>query len=207
MLCEPGWQTAVRVSGIADSLWKNPATGRWCVVEYKLGRGVREIDIAQVCLYHEMLAGSGMADANGAVALIAFKPEREETFFQSSELTDVKDSAAAADWQLWRGSAGMKEWYADAPEVSDEASTRGPRLVDIYPQYGVGVMLMGDPIVGPSFIRYGVMPRGRVKVSEIRNRADELQVHMNLEMPPMIHTDRGRLVIDVKRARARAGAL
>ena len=199
-VCEPGWQAAVRVSGIADSLWKNPATGRWCVVEYKLGRGVREIDIAQVCLYHEMLAGSGMADANGAVALVAFKPEREETFFQSSELTEVTAVLRQLIGSL-AGVAGNERAAADAPEVSDEASRAGQRLVDIYAQYGVGVMLMGDPIVGPSFIRYGVMPRGRVKVSEIRNRADELQVHMNLEAPPMIHTDRGRLVIDVKRAK------
>ncbi len=88
---EHGWQAPVRVSGIADSLWKNPSTGRWCVVEYKLGKGRREVDIAQVCLYHEMLAASGMADQNGAVALVAFKPEREETFFASSDLTEVKN--------------------------------------------------------------------------------------------------------------------
>jgi S-DNA-T family DNA segregation ATPase FtsK/SpoIIIE len=197
-VCEPGWQAPVRVSGIADSLWKNPLTGRWCVVEYKLGKGMREIDLAQVCLYHEMLAASGLADESGAVALIAFKPEREETFFQSAELTVVKAELRKLIGSL-AGVSGNGRTVATPPEVSEEASLAGRRLVEIYAQYGVGVMLMGDPIVGPSFIRYGVMPTGRVKVSEIRNRGDELQVHMNLETPPMIHTDRGRLVIDVKR--------
>ena len=198
-VCEPGWQAAVRVSGIADSLWKNPATGRWCVVEYKLGRGVREIDLAQVCLYHEMLASSGLGDDTGAVALIAFKPGREETFFQSSELRDVKTGLRRLIGSL-AGVSGNGQ-TVHSVEVSDEAAEAGRRLVQIYAQYGVGVMLMGEPIVGPSFIRYGLMPTGRVKVSEIRKRADELQVHMNLETPPMIHTDRGRLVIDVKRER------
>ena len=197
-VCEPGWQATVRVSGIADSLWKDPVTGRWCVVEYKLGRGARELDLAQVCLYHEMLAASGLADENGAVALVAFKPEREETFFQSAELKVVKTALR----QLIGSLAGVSgDAAADAPptELNDEAALAGQRLVAIYAQYGVRVMLMGDPIVGPSFIRYGVMPAGRVKVSDILRRADELQVHMNLETPPMIHTDRGRLVIDVKR--------
>jgi hypothetical protein len=197
-VCEPGWQVPVRVSGIADSLWKNPATGRWCVVEYKLGRGARELDLAQVCLYHEMLAASGLADENGAVALVAFKPEREETFFQSAELNVVKMALRQLIGSL-AGVSGDGAAAAAPSEVNEEAALDGQRLVEIYAQYGVRVMLMGDPIVGPSFIRYGVMPAARVKVSDILKRAGELQVHMNLETPPMIHTDRGRLVIDVKR--------
>jgi S-DNA-T family DNA segregation ATPase FtsK/SpoIIIE len=201
-VCEPGWQAPVRVSGIADSLWKNPATGRWCVVEYKLGRGARELDVAQVCLYHEMLAASGLADEDGAVALVAFKPEREETFFQSAELNAVKTALRQLIGSL-AGVSGEAAAVASPPEANEEAALAGRRLVEIYAQYGVSVILMGDPIVGPSFIRYGVMPAGRVKVSDIVRLDGELQVHMNLETPPMIHTDRGRLVIDVKRDKPR----
>jgi len=197
-VCEPGWQATVRVSGIADSLWKNPATGRWCVVEYKLGRGMRQIDIAQVCLYHEMLAAAGLADEDGAVALVAFKPEREETFFRSAELQTVKAELRRLIGRL-AGVSGDGAIVEQSPEVSGEAELMGEKLVATYAQYGVGVMLLGEPVVGPSFIRYGVMPGKRVKVGEIRRLQDELQVHMNLETPPMIHTDRGRLVIDVKR--------
>jgi DNA segregation ATPase FtsK/SpoIIIE, S-DNA-T family len=201
---EPGWQAPVRVSGIADSLWKNPSTGRWCVVEYKLGRGIRELDIAQVCLYHEMLAASGCADEDGAVALIAFKPEREETFFQSAELNVVKTELRRLIGRLAGVSNGAPAGPAPPLEVNDEAAMAGKRIVETYAQYGVGVILMGEPLVGPSFIRYGVMPAKGVKVGEIRRLQDELQVHMNLETPPMIHTDRGRLVIDVKREKPQA---
>jgi len=201
-LKEPGWQASVRVSGIADSLWKNPSTGRWCVVEYKLGKGARELDVAQVCLYHEMLVASGLADENGAVALVSFKPERQETFFQSPELSVVKAELRQLIGSL-AGVSGNGKGVAPPAEVSEEAAHGGQRLVEIYRQYGVGIILMGDPIVGPSFIRYGVMPAGRVKVGEIRRLQDELQVHMNLETPPMIHTDHGRLVIDVKRTKPR----
>ncbi len=186
----------MRVSGIADSLWKNPETGRWCVVEYKLGRGRREVDIAQVCLYHEMLAASGLADANGAVALIAFKPEREETIFAGADLVEVKTELKRLIGRLAGVTGGTQPVL---PPLSDEAAQAGRKLVETYRQYGVEVMLMGEPVVGPSFIRFGVMPGKRVKVSDIQRREAELQVHMNLETPPMIHTDRGRLVIDVRR--------
>jgi len=195
---EPSWQAPVRVSGIADSLWKNPATGRWCVVEYKLGRGSRQVDIAQVCLYHEMLAASGMADQDGAVALIAFKPEREETFFQGADLLEVKTELRRLIGSLAGVTGGVNPVV---PPVSDEVSAASQKLVETYRQYGVEVILMGEPLVGPSFIRFGVMPGRRVKVGDIKKREEELQVHMNLETPPMIHTDRGRLVIDVKRAK------
>ena len=198
---EPGWQAPVRVSGIADSLWKNPATGRWCVVEYKLGRGSREIDLAQVCLYHEMLTASGMSDQNGAVALVAFKPEREETFFASSDLTEVKVELRHLIGSL-AGVTGS-DHLAAAPtrESGDEAAAAGRKLIETFKQYGVEVILMGEPLVGPSFIRFGIMPGKGVKVGDIKKREAELQVHMNLETPPMIHTDHGRLVIDVKRAK------
>jgi hypothetical protein len=198
---EQGWQAPVRVSGIADSLWKNPGTGRWCVVEYKLGKGRREVDIAQVCLYHEMLAASGMADQNGAVALVAFKPEREETFFSGSDLKEVKTTLRHLIGSLAGVTGGDNSVGAATPETSDEAAIAGQKLVETYKQYGVDVILMGEPLVGPSFIRFGVMPGKGVKVGDIKKREAELQVHMNLETPPMIHTDRGRLVIDVKRTK------
>jgi DNA segregation ATPase FtsK/SpoIIIE-like protein len=150
-----------------------------------------------------MLAASGLADENGAAALVAFKPEREETFFQSAELAEAKAALRQLIGSL-AGVSGDAGGAPSAPEVSEEAALAGRRLVEIYAQYGVRVILMGDPIVGPSFIRYGVMPAGRVKVSDILKRADELQIHMNLETPPMIHTDRGRLVIDVRRDKPQA---
>jgi hypothetical protein len=197
---EPGWDAPVRVSGIADSLWKNPATGRWCVVEYKLGRGSQEIDLAQACLYHEMLVAAGLTSGDGALALVAFKPDREETLFQSAELSSVKTELRRLIGRLAEVDGTNPRYEVQVPKQSEESSALGQKLLETYAQYGVGVKLVGEPVVGPSFIRYGVMPAGRVKISDIRRYAVELQVHMKLEAPPMIHTERGSLVIDVKRA-------
>jgi hypothetical protein len=202
---EPGWQTPVRVSGIADCLWRNSATGRWCVVEYKLGRGAPEIDLAQVCLYHEMLAAAGLADSNGALALIAFKPERHETFFPGVKLNTVKAKLRQLIGRLAAGSSPSsltKVGHASASQEDSQAESflTAQRLLQTYAQYGVNIILIGDPIVGPSFIRYTVMPAKGVKVNQIRRLQDELQVHLNLATPPMIHTECGHLVIDVKRA-------
>ncbi len=194
---DPGWRTPVRVVGIADSLWKNPATGRWCVVEYKLGRGSREIDLAQACLYHEMLVTSGLAQRNGAVALVAFKPEREETFFPAAELTNVRKELRRLIGSLAGVTGGGTVAVGQAP--NEEGMSLGRKLVEIYAKYGVGVTLVGEPIIGPSFIRYEILPAGAEKIRDIRARGEELQVYLNLETAPMIHMDGKRLVIDVKR--------
>jgi hypothetical protein len=86
---------------------------------------------------------SGLADENGAVALVAFKPEREETFFQSAELNVVKKVLR----QLIGSLAGVSRdaaGVASAPEVNDEAALAGRRL-EIYAQYAVPVILMVIP--------------------------------------------------------------
>ncbi len=83
---EPHWTAPVRVFGVADSLWKNPESGRWCVLEFKLGKPRREADLAQACLYHNALSASGLATSDGALAVMTFGPELRERFYRSAEL-------------------------------------------------------------------------------------------------------------------------
>ncbi len=85
---EPHWTAPFRVFGVADAVWKDSESGRWCVFEYKLGKPRPEADLAQACLYHCALTASGLASAGGALAVISFEPELTERLYQGAELSD-----------------------------------------------------------------------------------------------------------------------
>jgi hypothetical protein len=63
LLRDPGWTDAVRLTGVADAILRDPRSGRWCVVELKLGRTTPEADLAQAVLYHLIATESARADS------------------------------------------------------------------------------------------------------------------------------------------------
>jgi S-DNA-T family DNA segregation ATPase FtsK/SpoIIIE len=198
-LREPEWSRPVRIAGVVDALWRNPRTGNWCVVEYKVGRTAPEADLAQSCLYHQMLEAGGLVDSKsaGSMAVISFLPQLEERFFEGPKLAAAQRELRALIGRL----AGVLP--GDAP-VSEPAhlpahEELGHRLVQALEQYGPVVELRGSPIVGPAFLRYTIMPGRGVKVSSIINKAEDLQVRLELDQIPMIQRANGKLVIDVQR--------
>ncbi len=196
-VCEPGWSAPVLVSGVADALWHNPASGRWCVVEYKLGPGRPEADLAQACLYHAMLPASGLAPADGALAVLTFRPELAERFYPGAEL----DAAQAALRALIGRLAGvLPEAHSKAAPKSEEAHVElGKQLLRALQHYGVPVEWNGEVIAGPTFLRYPIMPGRRVRIKAIIDKAEDLQVRLKLEQAPLIQNAGGRLVVDVQR--------
>ncbi len=75
----------------------------------------------------------------------------------------------------------------------------GRRLIETFAEYGVAVSLEGEPIVGPTFLRFPLELGRGMKVTAVENRAAELQVRLGLNAAPFIKLDGGRLVIDVQR--------
>lgn len=53
---------------------------------------------------------------------------------------------------------------------------------------------------GPQVTRVRVRPAAGVKVASLVNRADDLQVSLALDAPPLIRPGRGFVVIDLPRA-------
>jgi DNA segregation ATPase FtsK/SpoIIIE, S-DNA-T family len=217
-LYEPGWSAPVLVSGIADALWRDPVNGRWCVIEYKLGRGNPEADVAQACLYHAMIAASDLAPAaDGSMALLAFHPELDERFFNAAELQGAQASLRALIGRLAGVLAGpgASRPVPDASDAPEEAAPARPdrvaaaanpahtelgrQLVHALSGYGVSVQWNGETIAGPTFLRYPVTPARDVRKKAITERAGDLQMQLNLDTPPFIDMAGGRLVIDVQR--------
>jgi DNA segregation ATPase FtsK/SpoIIIE, S-DNA-T family len=194
---EPHWTAPVRVYGVADALWKNSESGRWCVLEYKLGRPRPEADLAQACLYHCMLSASGLSSGTGALAVITFGPEMTEQFYQSAELSEAQSALRAL---IGRMAKVLPEVLPPpVPAVSETHLALGKQLVRVMQQYGVPVEWKGELTAGPSFLRYFVIPGRQTKMKQVRDRAEDLGMQLNLTRQPMIHNAGGRLVIDVER--------
>ncbi len=199
---EPHWTAPVRVYGIADSLWKDPESGRWCVLEYKLGKLRPEADLGQACLYHAALAASGLSQADGALAVITFGVEAEERFYQSAELVPAQAALRALIGRLANVLPGSpappQPLAADAPSAEAHQNL-GKKLVRVLQGYGVPVDWKGEVTAGPSFLRYFLIPSRQTKIKQVKDRAEDLAMQLGLAREPMIQNAGGRLVIDISR--------
>ncbi len=194
-LREKGWTRPVRVSGIADFIVRRPETNSWCAVELKLGQTAPEADLAQACLYHYLLKQNG---GTGALALVSFSPERQERLFHDADLTP----ATASLKDLIARMAGVLPGEGPLPPAAPPSELHrnlGRRIVQVLADYGSAVRLRGDPVAGPTFIRYTLMPEKGVRVAAVTNKADDLQIQLGFDAAPMIGKDAGRLVVDVQR--------
>jgi hypothetical protein len=194
---EPHWTAPVRVFGVADALWKNPESGRWCVLEYKIGRARPEADLAQACLYHCALSASGLSTSDGALAVMTFGPELRERFYRSAELSEAQSALRALIGRM--ANVLPEEAPLPVPAVSDQHLALGKQLVRVMQQIGLPVEWKGEVTAGPTFLRYFVFPGRQTRMKQLRDRAEDLGMHLTLSSQPMIHNSDGRLVIDIAR--------
>ena len=194
---EPRWTAPVRVFGVADALWKNPESGRWCVLEYKLGVPRPEADLGQACLYHCALSASGLSTSDGALGVVNFGPEVREQFYQSSELSEAQSALRALIGLLANVLPEVPP--PPVPAVSQPHLALGKDLVRAMQGYRIPVEWKGEMTVGPSFLRYFVLPGRQTKMKQVRDSAENLGMQLKLSRQPMIHNTDGRLVIDIER--------
>jgi hypothetical protein len=192
-LREPGWRDSVRLVGLADGVIRSAESGRWCVVELKLGRGHPRADVAQAALYHLALASRGQKP--GALALVRFSPEREEQVIEATALDASRPSLLAL---IGKMAGVISETRAFEPP-SDEVNALGRRLIAVFGEYGVDASLVGEPIVGPTIVRYRLEPGPGVKVAALEQRAREVRMRLELDAEPMIGIADGSVVIDLQR--------
>jgi hypothetical protein len=215
LLREPGWTDSVRISGVADAVFRLPGSDRWCVAELKTGQSAREADLAQACLYHQMLAAGERTP--GSLALVRLRPQLEQKVFAPEELRPVELRLKALIGRL----AGVLPQGDPAPTPAPSSPPSRPavakpdppkpsapkpehvelgrRLVEIFREYKSPVELLGEPIAGPAFLRFRVQPARGVRPESVRKLAGAVQLRLALQAPPFIHTAGGRLVVDVAR--------
>ena len=200
---EPEWTRPVQITGIPDAAWRNPRTGQWCVVEYRVGRTTPEADVAQACLYHFLLASAGYIGESAAssMASVVFLPDREERLFEGEKLVAAQGLLRAMIGRMAGVLPGQSqsELLLAPPAPLPEHGSLGQELVKALESYGPVVEMRGSPIAGPAFLRYTLMPGKGVKSSSIIDRADDLQMRLGLQHTPMIQKVGSKLIVDVQR--------
>ncbi len=212
---QPHWTNSVRLTGVADAVWWLPQRKLWCVLELKLGQTAPEADLAQACLYHQMLGAIGQQNsafartsASGPLALISFEPDCRERLLEPHALEEAQRRLVDLIGRL----AGVLPESGAKAESPMPSSTRrqepasdvnatelGLRLIRALEEYGAQVELDGTPIVGPTFIRYPLQLARGVKWKKVAASASELTHRMGLEQTPFIAVEGGRVVVDVQR--------
>ena len=201
--CQPDWSHPVVLAGRLDQFVRS-GPDQWCVVEFKLGGGHPEADAAQVCLYHELLGGTGSA------ALLHFGNDRmeQEILFQRASIEEARPRLVALIGALagvssielrsisTTASEGDSLWPRKPRQAEDEM---GKKLEGTLREYGADAHLAGEPQVGPTFVRYLLEPQRGVTVSKIERRGAELQMRLGLDQEPIIHRVEGRIAVDVQR--------
>jgi DNA segregation ATPase FtsK/SpoIIIE-like protein len=89
---------------------------------------------------------------------------------------------------------------ASTPKPADrKRGAVAERVVNSFKAFGLSVEA-SDVVEGPQVTRVKVRPAAGVKVASLANRADDLQVSLALDAPPLIRPGRGFVVIDLPRA-------
>lgn len=204
-LRDENWTDSVRLIGSADAVCQLPDRRDWCLIELKTGRTAPEADLAQACLYHQMLKASD-ASVNGALALVSFQPQRHEQVFAAETLIDAQSKLQALIGRMAGVASSVKTLPGSSPQVSEPLSpvqiedyhNLGRELERVFLEYGVSIKAH-SPTIGPSFLRYPVELGRRVIVSSLRRYIDSVQVKLELSAPPRITNEGGRLSIDLRR--------
>ena len=195
-LREDGWTDAVVLTGVADAICRVPEKPDWCLIELKTGRTAPEADLAQACLYHQMLAASGIK-VNGTLALVSFQPQRQEQLFAPEKLADAQRDLRALIGEM----AGVLPQTGQKPAimpVRNEYLELGKRLEEAFAEYKAEIKA-NPPVVGPTFLRFPIELGKKVTVKALRQRVEEVQVRLNLDAPPRVGNEGGRLSIDLQR--------
>ena len=194
----PGWSRSVRVVGTADAVWRKPRSGGWCVVEYKLGLTSPEADLCQACLYYEMLSEYNSGKAESALAIVRFQPQRNETFYPSRDLETRREwLVQLIGWVA--GVSAQDPGPLKRPTEPTQHDELGRKIVKILEEFGSPTVIEGQPVVGPTFVRYTLLPKEGISAKKILHQNLDLQVRLHLDAAPMIHVHEGRLVVDLQR--------
>lgn len=194
-LRDPDWNDSVRLVGRADAIFRLPGKEDWCLIELKTGQTAPEADLAQACLYHQMLQSSGKSSV-GTLALVSFQPHKRELILPAERLVEAQSSLRHLIGKL-AGVTRESPLLVSDPVKPDYLSL-GRDLEHAFAEYSVNIKA-NTPIVGPTFLRFPIELGRKVVVNALRRHVEEVQVRLHLDGLPRISNEGGRLSIDLQR--------
>jgi S-DNA-T family DNA segregation ATPase FtsK/SpoIIIE len=217
------------IAGRFDAALFDPATARARVIDFKCkDTGSVATDLLQIALYGWLIHRSTGLDVDGMLLFLG--PEGTSIEYPASQLAGVACSretmaflARARDevvaFQATRAGSGRGEKAAAPPgshdlppaaggapsgtAASDEqVQARMERLLDTLARLKCHVSGL-EPIVGPRVIRCRVVPDlARTTVNKLIAQAKNLQVALELPVPPVIQAADGYVSVDIPRRAA-----
>lgn len=197
----PEWRAAVEVRGTLDALFRDPASGRWAVIEWKLSPASPEADLAQLCLYHRMLEES---EAGGAAALVSFDPEPRQTVWEAAQMAEAQRRLEELIGRLAGVAKEEKHsiLLAEPPPrlaAKPELLKLAERAVTVLRERGHDVSL-GEPVLaGPSYVQVPVRVGVRTRVRRLLAEAHDLQVQLGLRSAPILRKGEGCVLVEIPR--------
>jgi S-DNA-T family DNA segregation ATPase FtsK/SpoIIIE len=166
------------------------------VADYKLTQGSQQkSDLVQLAIYAHLLP-LWRKGCQFCGTLEYYLPGFMEVNVSTQELADIY--AGLVDPVL-------REMFASGGDgrtiksVRPEKTTVAEKIVTAFKAFGLSAEA-GDVVEGPQVTRIKVKPAAGVKVSSLANRAEDLQVSLALDAPPLIKPGRGFVIIDVPQA-------
>jgi S-DNA-T family DNA segregation ATPase FtsK/SpoIIIE len=172
------------------------------VVDYKLSQGAQQkSDLVQLAIYAHLLP-YWRPGCQFRGTLEYYLPEFKEVSISRDELADifaglvapVLQEMFAADLRI----AVAGPVAPAAPAATVNHSTTEQEIVKAFGSFGLGVEAVGT-VEGPQVTRIRLRPASGVKVSSLANRAEDLQVALALDQPPLISPGKGFVAVDVPR--------
>jgi S-DNA-T family DNA segregation ATPase FtsK/SpoIIIE len=205
--------TVVEVRGRVDAIRIHPER-RLEVVDYKLSQGARQkADLIQLAIYAHLLP-IWRPGCEFCGTLEYYLPEFHEVAVAQADLKDIFTGMV---------SPVLHEMFTPQSRTKPKAETGAPRpaepttakpgqssgavvgtaalgqaVVEAFRGFDLAVGA-ADVIEGPQLVRLRLTPGPGVKVSSLANRAEDLQIPLNLAQPPLIKAGKGFVILDLPR--------
>jgi FtsK/SpoIIIE family/FtsK alpha domain/PD-(D/E)XK nuclease superfamily len=191
----PVGSTMVEIAAKVDAIRFHPKY-HLEVVDYKLSQGSQQkSDLIQLAIYGHLLP-LWREGCQFCGTLEYYLPEFMEVNVSTRELADIYQGLVDPVLRDMFVVGGI----ASAPKPEDrKQGAVAEQIVSAFKAFGLSVEA-SDVVEGPQVTRVKVKPAAGVKVASLANRADDLQVSMALDAPPLIRPGRGFVVIDLPRA-------
>ena len=182
---------ALKVSGRIDAVRSHPDHGLE-VVDYKLSHGAQlKHDLVQLAIYARLLENMKPGLRFSGV-LEFYEPQLHLTRVSADELLDIFDGLVAPCVAELSGGDSVQTVSSDI--FFD-------KIRDAFAAFRLGVEVVGKSDA-PQVARYRLRPAAGVKVVSLANRANDLQVALDLPAPPVIEPAQGCVTIDIPKAAA-----
>src|SRR5262245_42643821 len=201
----PVGRKGVEIAGRVDAIRFHPQN-ELEVVDYKLSQGAQQkSDLVQLSIYAHLLP-LWRPGCQFRGTLEYYLPEFMEVNVSRDELAGIYGGLVVPVLHEILGAesegvAGESELAtAASPATAAERQSNIDRdTVKAFGSFGLGVEAVGT-IEGPQVTRVRLKPASGVKVASLANRAEDLQVALALDQPPLISPGKGFVAVDVPRA-------